>query len=485
MKLSDYTQYDGLGLAELIRNNVVSVDELAQTALDAIAKINPQINAVIETYPERASAVRASELSDGAFYGVPFLIKDLAIMEAGKRMEAGSRLMEGMVAPFNSELMTRYNRAGFNNLGRTTCPEFGFSCATESVLRGPTCNPWETGRVAGGSSGGAAASVAAGMVPLAHGNDAGGSIRVPAACCGIFGLKPTRGRISLAPGGDGFNGLATEHVLSRTVRDSAAALDMTHGYLPGDPYGAPVPQRPYLDECQQDPISLMIAFSKVPNGGQTVDPEVAGLVEQAAALCEELGHFVEQAAPAWDEEAFNKSSATLWAANCTSMSDMMASLTGRNIDTDTLETITLASYKFGKSVSGEDFVKALETVNQISRQAAPFFDHYDILLTPTLSKLPIEHGLYSMNDFTGSVEEWFVKLSEFGSFSSIYNTTGQPAMSVPLFNSITGLPVGIQFAARYGDEGTLFQLAGQLERAYPWADRIPRVHASAPDGDEQ
>lgn len=481
MKFSEYTKYDGLGLAELVKKRDVSVEELAQTTLDAIDKVNPQLNAVIETYPERTSATRAAELSEGSFFGVPFLIKDLAIMEEGKRMEAGSRLMEGMVAPFNSELMTRYNLAGFNNLGRTTCPEYGFSCVTESVLRGHTCNPWDTERIAGGSSGGSAASVAAGIVPIAHGNDAGGSIRCPAACCGVFGLKPTRGRISLAPGGDGMNGLANEHVLSRTVRDSAAILDLTQGYLPGDPYGAPAPGRPYLDECQQDPRPLKIAYTKVPNGGQVVEEEIASFVEQAAALCEGLGHKLEEATPTWDEEAFVQSSTILWVTNCTAMSDMMAMITGRPINADTLELITQTSYEVGKSMSAGAFVKALETVNQISRQVAPFFQRYDILLTPTLSKLPIENGRYSMNDFTGSVEQWFEKLSDFSSFTSIYNMTGQPAMSVPLFMSVTDLPVGMQFATRYGDEGTLFQLAGQLERACPWSDRLPPVHVSSLD----
>lgn len=475
MTLSDYVEYDGLGLAKLIRNKDVSVTELAQATLDAIDEINPQLNAVIETYPERATASRVSELIDGPFTGVPFLVKDLAIMEAGKKTEAGSRLMEGMVAPINSELMSRYNRAGFNNLGRTACPEFGFSCTTESVLRGATLNPWDTDRVAGGSSGGAAASVAAGIVPIAHGNDAGGSIRVPAACCGVFGLKPTRGRISLAPAGDGFNGLANEHVLSRSVRDSAAVLDSTQGYLIGDPYGAPVPQRPYLDECQREPKSLKIAFSKVTNDGQAVDPEIAALVEKTATFCEGLGHHVEEAAPIWDENVLIKSSATHWAANCASMCDMMASLTGRPINENTLEAITLTSYEYGKSVTGRDFVNALAMANHVSRQVAPFFEQYEVFLTPTLSKLPVEHGLYSMNDFSGDVEEWFIRLSEFGNFTSIYNITGQPAMSVPLFASTTGLPVGMQFAARYGEEGVLFQLAGQLEKAHPWTNRTPDV----------
>lgn len=481
MKFYEYAQYDGLSLAELIRNKEVSVAELAQTTLDAIASVNPKINAVIETYPERAAAARAEELSDGPFFGVPFLIKDLAIMEEGKRMEAGSRLAEDVVAPISSELMNRYNRAGFNNLGRTTCPEYGFSCVTENLMRGATCNPWNTGRVAGGSSGGAAASVAAGIVPVAHGNDGGGSIRCPAACCGVFGLKPTRGRISFAPLGEGLNGFACEHVLTRSVRDSAAVLDLTQGYVPGDPYGAAAPQRPYLDECQRDPKSLRIAFSKVSNGGYAVDPEIAAFVEKAAHLCEELGHSVEEAAPSWDEDAFVELSATVWAANCTAISDKLSAMTGRPINTDTQEAITLASYEFGKSVTGEAFVKALDTANQISRQVAPFFERYDILLTPALAKLPIENGHYSMNDFSGSVEDWFRKLTDFSAFTSIYNTTGQPAMSVPLFMSATGLPVGMQFASRYGDEATLFQLAAQLERASPWADRIPKVHVSKLD----
>jgi len=478
MKFSEYASYDGLGLAKLVHDGEVSVEDLAHTALRAIEQLDGELNAVVESYPERATTERAAQLSDGPYFGVPFLIKDLGIMEEGKRMEAGSRLAEGMVAPFTSELMNRYQRAGFNNLGRTSCPEFGFSCTTESVLHGHTANPWDTGRVAGGSSGGAAASVGAGIVPIAHASDGGGSIRGPAACCGVFGLKPSRGRISFAPGGDGFNGLANEHVLTRSVRDSAAVLDLTYGYVPGDPYGAPAPQRPYLEECERDPGPLRIAFSKAPNGAYAVDPEIADFVEQAAALCEALGHTVEEAAPAWDEEAFIKCSATAWAANCTSMSNMMGALNGRSINSDTLEAITLTSYNWGKSVSGEDFVKALETASRISRQVGPFFEHYDVLLTPTLTKLPFAHGLYSMNDFSGSVEQWFTRLSEFGSFLSIYNTTGQPAMSVPLYTSATGLPVGIQFAGRYAAEGTLFQLAGQLERALPWVGRVPPVHVS-------
>ena len=373
MKFAEYAGYDALGLAKLVQNGEVSAEELAHTAFRAIEQLNGELNAVVESYPERATAERAAELSGGPYCGVPFLIKDLGIMEAGKRMEAGSRLAEGMVAPFNSELMTRYQRAGFNNLGRTSCPEFGFSCVTESVLRGHTANPWNTGCVAGGSSGGAAVCVSSGIVPIAHASDGGGSIRGPAACCGVFGLKPSRGRISFAPGGDGFNGLANEHVLTRSVRDSAAVLDLTHGYVSGDPYGAPAPQRPYLEECERDPRSLKIAFSKTPNGAYAVDREIPGFVEQAATLCEELGHTVEEAAPAWDEEAFITSSATAWAANCTSMSNMLAALCGRPINSDTLEAITLTSYNWGKSVSGEDFVKALETASQIFPSGGPLF----------------------------------------------------------------------------------------------------------------
>jgi len=478
MNLQEYSAYDAVGLAELVRKKQVSASELNKLAYDAGNKINPKLNAIVEFYDDRIEESKLESSKDSFFQGVPFLVKDLALMDFGKKVEAGSRLSEGMIAPFDSELMSRYKRAGLNNIGRTTCPEFGFSCATESVLRGITNNPWDVEKSTGGSSGGAAAAVASGIVPVAHASDAGGSIRCPASCCGLFGLKPSRGRISLSPAGDGFNGLANEHVISRSVRDSAAILDFTQGYLAGDPYSATPPTNLYIDECSKDPQSLTIGFTKEPNELYSIDDEVKLCVDDAAKLCEHLGHVVVEDSPSWDEPSAIRCNLDLWAANCVATTNMLSSVNSRDVNEETIEKITLASYEYGSGLLSSVFVDALGTANQISRQVVPFFERYDILLTPTLLRSGIEHGQYSMQEYSGSVQGWFEKMGEIGNFLSIFNITGLPAMSVPLFVSKSGLPIGIQFVAGYGREDLLFQLAGQLERESPWVHRKPKNHIS-------
>ena len=478
MNIKEYSDYDAVGLAELVRRKLVSVSELNQLVLDASNDLNPKLNAIVEFYDERIEEPELKSSKDSFFQGVPFLVKDLALMDFGKKVEAGSRLCEGMIAPFDSELMARYKRAGLNNVGRTACPEFGFSCATESVLRGKTNNPWNVDKSPGGSSGGAAAVVASGIVPVAHASDAGGSIRCPASCCGLFGLKPSRGRISLSPAGDGFNGLANEHVLSRSVRDSAAILDFTQGYLAGDPYSVAPPINLYIDESAKDPQPLTIAFTKEPNEPYSIDDEVKSCVDEAAKLCEHLGHILEEDSPSWDEASAIRCNMDLWAANCVSTTNMLSAVNSRQIDEETVEKITLASYEYGSGLLSSVFVEALSTANQISRQVVPFFERYDILLTPTLLRPCIDHGEYSMQEYSGSVQGWFEKMGEIGNFLSIFNMTGQPAMSVPLFVSKSGLPIGIQFVAGYGREDLLFQLAGQLERESPWVHRKPANHIS-------
>ena len=478
MNLQEYSAYDAVGLAELVRKKQVSASELNKLAYDAGNKINPKLNAIVEFYDDRIEESKLESSKDSFFQGVPFLVKDLALMDFGKKVEAGSRLSEGMIAPFDSELMSRYKRAGLNNIGRTTCPEFGFSCATESVLRGITNNPWDVEKSTGGSSGGAAAAVASGIVPVAHASDAGGSIRCPASCCGLFGLKPSRGRISLSPAGDGFNGLANEHVISRSVRDSAAILDFTQGYLAGDPYSATPPTNLYIDECSKDPQSLTIGFTKEPNELYSIDDEVKLCVDDAAKLCEHLGHVVVEDSPSWDEPSAIRCNLDLWAANCVATTNMLSSVNSRDVNEETIEKITLASYEYGSGLLSSVFVDALGTANQISRQVVPFFERYDILLTPTLLRSGIEHGQYSMQEYSGSVQGWFEKMGEIGNFLSIFNITGLPAMSVPLFVSKSGLPIGIQFVAGYGREDLLFQLAGQLERESSWVHRKPKNHIS-------
>ena len=478
MNLQDYSAYDAVGLAELVRKKQVSASELSKLAYDAGNNLNPKLNAIVEFYDDRIEEFKLESSKDSFFQGVPFLVKDLALMDFGKKVEAGSRLSEGMIAPFDSELMLRYKRIGLNNIGRTTCPEFGFSCATESVLRGITNNPWNLEKSPGGSSGGAAAAVASGIVPVAHASDAGGSIRCPASCCGLFGLKPSRGRISLSPAGDGFNGLANEHVISRSVRDSAAILDFTQGYLAGDPYSTAPPINLYLDESTKNPQPLKIGFTNKPNEPYSIDHEVKSCVNDAAKLCEHLGHIVVEDSPSWDEASAIRCNMDIWAANCVATTNMLSAVNSRDIGKETVEKIVLASYEYGSGLLSSVFVDALNTANQISRQIVPFFERYDILLTPTLLKPWIDHGEYSMQEYSGSLQGWFEKMGEIGSFLSIFNMTGLPAMSVPLFLSKSGLPIGMQFVAGYGREDLLFQLAGQLERESPWAHRNPKNHIS-------
>ncbi|MEV7598817.1 amidase [Kitasatospora sp. NPDC089797] len=482
MKLSEYVTYDGVGLADLVARGQVTAAELASTAQAASDAVNPRINAVVETWPAQdAPAPGSTPLA-----GVPFLIKDIAVAMAGKRVELGSRMAAGNVAGADSSLMTRFRRAGLVTLGRTATPEFAYSTTTEGALYGATRNPWDPTRSPGGSSGGAGAAVAAGIVPIAHATDAAGSIRVPAAANGLFGLKPTRGRISMGPEADEvFNGLAVHGALSRSVRDSAVLLDLVHGPEAGDPYAARRPERPYAQEVTRSPGSLRIGLLTRPWGGRAVDRTVVDATLRSARLAESLGHRVEEVrvglGVGWEE--FVLANARLWSTNLVTWIDGFAAAFGRPVDATTVEPEMLASYAYGRQVTGAEFVHALAMRNSVARAIGRYFTDYDLLLTPTLPELPVPLGRYAEGAEGADGLGWLGQLFHRSPFTAVFNVAGTPAMSVPLeTDPATGLPIGVQFAAGYGREDVLFRLAGQLERAAPWMGRTPTVWAGGQGG---
>ncbi|AKT39618.1 amidase [Chondromyces crocatus] len=477
MKLSEYTSHDGLGLADLVRRREVTPAELVDVATSAIDQTNPSLNAVIRSLRDQADQALAAGLADGPFTGVPFLIKDLGLMSAGVPTGMGSRLFQGFIAPLDSELMVRYRRAGLVPLGKTSTPELGINVVTEPLAHGPTRNPWNTDRTPGGSSGGAAAAVAARMVPIAHGSDAGGSIRIPASCCGLFGFKPTRGRTPTGPmQGELLGGLAIEHVLTRSVRDSAALLDVTAGADPGAPYDVPPPARPFLDEVNAPPSRLRIAFYDTPLSGAPVSDDARQALQRTVALCQELGHELIPAPPPADwsmiASVFN-----LIFANHAYVFDIMLPMFGLTAGPESVEATTLALRDAGRRMTGAHVFAALAARDQISRAVGQFFTQFDVLLSPTLAQPPLPVGTLDANDPRYDGRSWLDACFEFAAFTPLANITGNPAMSVPLHTSADGLPIGVQFEARQGNEATLFRLAGQLEQAAPWAQRRPPVCA--------
>lgn len=473
MKLNEYVTYDGIGLAQLVATGEVTSAELAELAIAAVQRVNPQINAVIEHWSPTATE------GTGPLAGVPFLIKDLAITSAGRRVELGSRLAQGLVAESDSYLMQRFNAAGLATLGRTTTPEMAFSTETESVLQGPTRNPWDPRLSAGGSSGGSGAAVAAGIVPIAHATDAAGSIRVPASYNGLVGLKPTRGRASNGPALDEvFAGFGVQLGLSRTVRDSAALMDIVQGYAPGDPYYTAAPDAGFLAQVGRDPGRLRIGLLDIPWSGAALDPEITDATLAVARELEALGHRVERVtAPlgtSWD--SFVQANAHIWCATLVRWIDGLAAATSRPIDLSTLEPATLACYAYGLQARAVEFAGALEVRNLIARSVAGWFDDFDVLLTPTLPRLPHALDTYSRGAETMDGLQWTARVFEHSPFTPVFNVAGTPAMSLPLAMSRQqGLPIGLQFAARFGAEEVLLRLAGQLEQALPWHERRPQV----------
>jgi len=479
MSVSDELAFlDATAQAELIRRKQITPLELVDAAIAHIERLNPALNAVITPMFELARSSAQNPLPDGPFRGVPYLLKDLLASYAGVRMASGSAFLKGFVPDHDSELVARLKRAGLVIVGKTNTPEFGILPTTEPRAFGPSRNPWAPERTTGGSSGGSAAAVAAGMVPMAHANDGGGSIRIPASCCGLFGLKPTRGRNSLGPDlGDIMNGLVAEHAVTRSVRDSAALLDATAGLAIGDPYYPPPPTRPFLQEVGADPGKLRIAFTTKAVSGVPVHADCVRAVHRAAELCSELGHAVDEAAPSLrDAELLAKSFAVVWLVGCAVVVDGAARVTRQKPSPDQFEDLTWELVQQGRALSGPTYLGAVNALQGIARQVARFFSSYDIWLTPTLAEPPLPLG--SFDALPGNPMYGFERAATFVPFTPLCNVTGQPAMSVPLFWNSEDLPIGAHFVGRFADEATLFRLAAQLEVARPWAKRYPANFSS-------
>jgi amidase len=493
----DYDRYDGLGLAELVRHKQVKQLELIEEAISRIEKLNPELNAVVQKMFGQALDAAESDLPDGPFRGVPFLLKDLTAFYAGVPLTNGSRFYKDFIPDYDSELVKRFKATGVITVGKTNTPELGLALVTEPELFGPCNNPWDLARTTGGSSGGSAAAVAARIVPLAHGNDGGGSIRIPSSCCGVFGFKPTRGRNPAGPEfGDLWRGFACEHVITRSVRDSAAMLDATSGADVGAPYWAVPPPESFLSQVGKDPGKLRIAVtSEHFLGGSVAEDCVQGL-EATAKLCGELGHEVVEATPPLDGISFFKAFVTVVCGETRAVIEESEILLGRKASYKYFEPATWLCALMGRQFRAADLSLALNLIQRMSREIGQFFKKYDVLLTPTLAMPPVVTGTFQIKGLqavmmkllarfnAGSVINALVGIDklaaqsfEFTPFTPLFNATGQPAMSVPLHWNDTGLPIGMQFVGRYGDEATLFRLAGQLEKARPWADRIPPVCA--------
>lgn len=492
----EYDQYDGLGLAELVRQGEVSPTEMVEEAIARIEALNPQLNAVIHKMYDQALETARNRVEDGPFRGVPFLLKDMTAAYAGEPLRAGCRFLADYIPDHDSELVRRYKCAGVIVVGKTNCPEFGLVPYTEPELFGPTRNPWDLTRNPGGSSGGSAAAVAAGMVPLAHGNDGGGSIRIPASCCGLVGLKPTRGRVPIGPDiAESWHGFSIDHVLSRSVRDSAAMLDATHGEDVGAPYVAPAPKRPYVEEVGADPGKLRIAFTADPFMPSTVHVDCLKGLGATAELCRKLGHEVVEAKPQIDAQAFAKAFFMVACADTRASIEEYEHLLDHKATPQDFEPSTWAVGLLGKEIPGSELSKALHMLKGSGRKVGRFFEDYDVLLTPTLARPPVAIGelqpkgveaaalklLCNLNsgrmiDTFVDIEELAGQIFHFIPFTPLFNASGHPAISLPLYWNESGLPIGMQFAARFGDEAILFRLATQLEQAQPWFDRRPPIH---------
>ena len=474
MGFAEYADYDGLGLAELVRRGEVSPAELTEAAIERIERHNPTLNAVVYKAYDQAREAAASELPDGPFRGVPFLIKDLGCPVAGMPRTSGSRFLKDEVPAHDGELTRRYRAAGVVIVGKTNTPEFGITGTTESALLGPCRSPWNPDHISGGSSGGAASATAAGIVPLAHASDGLGSIRIPAACCGLFGLKTTRDRNPNGPDdADRALGFSVDHVVSRTVRDSAAMLDATGYAEPASPYAPPPKEGTYLEEIARPPGRLRIAFSSETPNGRPIHAENRAALEATAALLEELGHQVEERGLGIDYRALYRAQGAVSSSNAAAgFADMVARV-GREPEPDELEPLTWAGYKLGRKLNGEAVMGAWRTLRRMNREVLSLFEEFDIYLTPTMGTPPPAIGhIDPVNLEPRDVQR---RQAVAFPFTPPFNFTGQPAMSMPLAWSSDSLPLGMQFVGRYGDEATLFRLAAQLEVARPWIERKPPV----------
>jgi amidase len=473
MRFEEYRRHDATGLASLIAKREVSAKEVLEAAIARAEQVNPAINAVVHKQYERARSAVAAGLPGGPLRGVPYLIKDLGFLEKGEPATLGSSLFKDFVADHDSVYVQRCKKAGLVFMGRSSSPEFGLSPNTEPRLYGSCRNPWNLEHSAGGSSGGAAAAVIAGILPMAHATDGGGSIRIPAAQCGLFGLKPSRGRMTLAPdAGEGWGGLSIGHVVSRSVRDSALMLDCTAGSEPGDPYAAPTPECSFVEAIGRPPKKLKIAMMLKDHRGAQLHPECTEAVQIAAKLCADLGHVVGEAEAPLDLVALRPMNSAIAAANTARALGLRWKALGREPNSKDVEAVTWAVYNRGLKVSAVEYVEAIAAVHAAGRKLAGFLADWDVLLTTTLPAPPPKLGYF---DHNGDVETFTERVTEYLSITPLHNATGTPAMSVPLHWTADGLPVGVHFAGRYGEEATLLRLAAQLETAQPWFNRLPAL----------
>lgn len=479
MMVAEYGQYDGLGLAELVRRGEVSPAELVDTALAVIERLNPQVNCVVQQLRDEAMAEIKAGLPFGPFRGVPFLVKEFGMHFKGMRTSAGSRLAAGIRFGNDTELMRRCRAAGLVTIGTTTTPEMAFNANSEAVVYGPTRNPWNTGYSVGGSSGGAGAAVGSGMVPIAHANDGGGSIRIPAACNGVVGMKPSRGRTPTGPDAGIFLwGMAIEFAETRTVRDSAALLDLLAGPDDGFFYDAPPPRRGFLSAAATPPGQLRIGVVDRLPGAIPITREIRSRLNDTRRLLEDLGHVCEPVRLQYDEEQFNESSIRLWATTLGYFMDQFSAITGRKIGPKTVEAVTLEVYRYAQSLKALQLEEAMVWQNAVCRKVGAVMRQYDVLLTPGLARDVARLGELDQNAKDVDMRAWWQQIIQrYSAFTALFNTTGQPAIMLPLWQARSGLPLAMQFVGRPGDEETLYSLAGQLEQAQPWANRRPALYA--------
>lgn len=480
--MTDLSQLDATAQADLVRSGQASPAELVDAAIERIERVNPELNAVITPLFEGARAQAVSELlPDGPFRGVPFVLKDLSAHSAGDPFHEGMAFLKdrAWTEGEDTALAARFRAAGLITVGKTNTPELGILPTTEPAAYGPTRNPWNTSRSTGGSSGGSAAAVAAGLVPMGHANDGGGSIRIPASECGLVGLKPSRGRVSSGPDfGDVMGGLTCELVVSRSVRDTATVLDAVHGMVPGDPYAAPTPARPFLEEVGTDPGRLRIGLMvSSPAGAVVVDPDCVAAAEAAAHLLESLGHQVEVSHPkALDDPEFVSHFITAWAAGAAWNLDYWGRRTGTEITAADVEPLTWALADLGRSTTAPQWLWAREWLQGSSRAVAGWWEGgFDLLLTPTIAEPPPALG--SFDSPADNPLHGLFRAAEVVPFTPPFNVTGQPAISLPLHWNDAGLPIGVQLVAAFGREDILLRVAAQLEVAQPWTERRPSVHA--------
>jgi len=480
MKLAEYARYDALGLAALVARKDVTPRELATTAAAAVAAINSAVNAVVETYPDRIDALDERSLGKGPFRGVPFLIKDVFGHEAGRKIEFGSRLCRGMIAQEDTHLCELFRAAGVNILGRSAAPEYSMSGTTEGALYGNTSTPWRTGYSAGGSTGGGMAAVVAGIVPIAHGSDIGGSLRIPASFCGGVGLKPSRGRVSFGPMVDenGY-GLAQNFVQTKSVRDAAAMLDCVAVPQPGDPFVIPRPSESYSTLLRQRPARLRIGWSTDASMGFATDPDVARAVADVARVLADMGHDVTEESPQFDGLGAMRSMMDAWFFGFDLRLAGYAKRSGHAIGPDTLEPVTFAIYEYARRMTPEQFLNALAALNLARRKLGAYFTRYDVWLSPTTPRVSEPWGSYNLGRSDVGFDELPQKVYRgVCQFTLPHNIMGTPAISLPLAMHRTGLPIGVQLGTRPAAEHVILQLAAALEEALPWAERVPPLHVS-------